>query len=289
MLIGTADPKTVAQVMRIAEDFYPSVINHLNEAGTSPQTMRNGPKEATNEVAGDAIQNQLRKLRQEVKVLREGVSQLIDLLQKQVDENPTQEPSSIDSQSSNTPAKKSGALMWEKIGIRAKPTEVTGSRYRGGLKILEVRWDNPAAKQGMRQGDVLVGLDKWETLEDENLLYVLDKLKASNADRLKVYLLRGNETLFGHLKFALPPKPNHDAGKHNAIPSDVSKPTTIWGLLLDAVIEIALQNSKTIRNLGAVTLDSDSGLVVLTVNADLDINQFEAATRKLVSDVEEAY
>ena len=43
------------------------------------------------------------------------------------------------------------------------------SRYRGGLTIKEVRKGSPAAKQGMRAGDVLVGMHIWETVSLENV------------------------------------------------------------------------------------------------------------------------
>ncbi|MDP6059904.1 MAG: polysaccharide biosynthesis/export family protein, partial [Pirellulaceae bacterium] len=290
VLIGTADPRTVERVIRVAEVFYPSVISHLNEAVTLPQTSRNGPSETTDEVTRHTLPNQLRELRQDVKVLRGSVSQLIDLLQEQVDKTQPQEPPSIDSESSNTPATEPVAVIWETIGIRAEPTDFdAGSRYRGGLKILEVRPESPAAKEGMRLGDVLVGLDKWETLESKNLVFALDQLKENHSDQLKFYLLRGNETLFGHLKLAPHPNLKSNSAEDNALTSPVGEPTSFWRLSLDAVIDIALQNSKVTRNLIGVTLDNDSNVILLESNADLDINQFEVAAKKLVGDVEEAY
>lgn len=290
VLIGTADPRTAERVIRVAEVFYPSVISHLNEAGTLPQTSRNRPSETTDEVTRDTLPNQLRELRQDVKVLRGSVSQLIDLLQEQVDKTQPQEPPSIDSESSDTPATEPVAVIWETIGIRAEPTDFDGgSRYRGGLKILEVRPESPAAKEGMRLGDVLVGLDRWETLESKNVVFALDQLKENHSDQLKFYLLRGNETLFGHLKLAPHPNLKSDSAENNALTSPVGEPTSFWGLSLDAVIDIALQNSKVTRNLIGVTLDSDSNVILLESNANLDINQFEVAAKKLVGDVEEAY
>ena len=73
------------------------------------------------------------------------------------------------------------------------------SRYRGGLVVLDVRGDGPAAEQGIRVGDILVGLHVWETISVDNVAYVLDKAREENLGPIKFYVLRGRETLFGHL------------------------------------------------------------------------------------------
>jgi serine protease Do len=73
------------------------------------------------------------------------------------------------------------------------------ARYRGGLLVKEVRSGGPASDQGIRSGDVLVGLHVWETVSVDNITYVLDKAREDNLGPLKFYVLRGRETLFGHL------------------------------------------------------------------------------------------
>jgi serine protease Do len=73
------------------------------------------------------------------------------------------------------------------------------SRYRGGLLGKDVRTKGPASEQGIREGDILVGLHVWETISYENVTYVLDKAQEDNLGPLKFYVLRGRETLFGHL------------------------------------------------------------------------------------------
>ena len=50
-----------------------------------------------------------------------------------------------------------------------------GTRYRGGLTVLDVRPGSPAAQQGIRRGDVLVGMHVWETISLENIAYILDR------------------------------------------------------------------------------------------------------------------
>lgn len=93
---------------------------------------------------------------------------------------------------------------WEEIGIRCQPmpsgkVQKLQARYRGGLLITEVRKDGPAIDQGIRQGDILVGLHVWETITTENISYVLDKVRDDDLVQLKFFILRGRETLFGNL------------------------------------------------------------------------------------------
>ena len=93
---------------------------------------------------------------------------------------------------------------WQELGLRVEPAQSAKvqklqARYRGGLVVKEVRANGPAADQGIRDGDILVGLHVWETISTENVTYVLDKAREDNLGPLKFYVLRGRETLFGHL------------------------------------------------------------------------------------------
>ena len=54
---------------------------------------------------------------------------------------------------------------------RATQFREYNSAYRGGLAIVAVRADGPAARQGIRQGDILVGMHKWETISPENVTW----------------------------------------------------------------------------------------------------------------------
>jgi len=93
---------------------------------------------------------------------------------------------------------------WLELGLRVEAVpqakvQRLQSRYRGGLAVLEVRSDGPATEQGIRVGDILVGLHVWETISVDNVTYVLDKAREDNLGPIKFYVLRGRETLFGHL------------------------------------------------------------------------------------------
>jgi serine protease Do len=80
-----------------------------------------------------------------------------------------------------------------------------GTRYRGGLTVLDVRAGSPAAQQGIRRGDVLVGMHVWETVSLENIAYILDREDLSKLDSVVFYIVRGSDTLFGHLRLAQRP------------------------------------------------------------------------------------
>jgi serine protease Do len=93
---------------------------------------------------------------------------------------------------------------WRELGIRVQlvpPARVQKlqSRYRGGLLVTEVRPDGPASEQGIREGDILVGLHVWETIAPDNIGYILDKAEEEHLNPIKFYVLRGSETLFGHI------------------------------------------------------------------------------------------
>jgi serine protease Do len=97
--------------------------------------------------------------------------------------------------------------VWRKLGLKLQSIaqadfEQFGSRYRGGLRVEAVRAGSPAEDQGIRRGDVLVGMHKWETVSVQNVQYVLGQFEADPDQPIKFFILRGSETLFGHLSIA---------------------------------------------------------------------------------------
>ncbi len=93
---------------------------------------------------------------------------------------------------------------WREFGVRLEPVQAAAvqklqARYRGGLLVEEVREDGPAAEQGIRKGDILVGLHVWETIAPDNIAYILERAEQEHLNPIKFYVLRGRETLFGHL------------------------------------------------------------------------------------------
>jgi serine protease Do len=91
---------------------------------------------------------------------------------------------------------------WSLLGLKLSKVQtgdqsLTGQPYRGGMLVTDVRPQSPAQKNGLRNGDVLVGLHVWETVSTENITYVLSHPQFSNFNPLKFYVLRNRETLYG--------------------------------------------------------------------------------------------
>jgi serine protease Do len=96
---------------------------------------------------------------------------------------------------------------WDALGLRLSPISSAEFRryrtnYRGGLRVASVRVDSAADEQGIRKGDVLVGMHVWETISMENVAYILNH--SPEVDQpMKFFILRGKDTLYGHLPVTL--------------------------------------------------------------------------------------
>ena len=93
---------------------------------------------------------------------------------------------------------------WRVLGLRLAPAgkeecQRTTSRYRGGMRVLAVRPDSPAARQNIRAGDILVGMHVWETISRDNVLFVLNHADLESFQPVKFFILRGDETLYGFM------------------------------------------------------------------------------------------
>ena len=97
------------------------------------------------------------------------------------------------------------ALAWRTLGMQLVPvtgdTSVfSGSQYHGGMRIVKVRNGSPAEMNGIRPGDILVGLHLWETVTPQNVSWVLENPEFPKFNPLKFYILRGRDTLYGHMQ-----------------------------------------------------------------------------------------
>jgi serine protease Do len=96
---------------------------------------------------------------------------------------------------------------WNTLGLKLAVMDVDdfkalNTRYRGGLTVLEVRPGSPAHQQGIRRGDILVGMHIWETISLENMAYILERDDLSKLDSIVFYIIRGSDTLYGHMRLA---------------------------------------------------------------------------------------
>lgn len=91
---------------------------------------------------------------------------------------------------------------WHILGMKLSPVgpgQISGNKYHGGLMVMDVRQNGPASVEGIKKGDILIGLHLWETVSHENVEYVITHPELTTFSPLKFWILRGQETLYGHL------------------------------------------------------------------------------------------
>jgi serine protease Do len=86
-------------------------------------------------------------------------------------------------------------VVWRRLGVRVQPVgaeAVAGvdRQLRGGLTILEVAAGSPAARAGLQRGDVLIGLHLWESIDLNNVLFVLNHKDLATFSPFKAYFVR---------------------------------------------------------------------------------------------------
>ncbi|MEL6895494.1 MAG: trypsin-like peptidase domain-containing protein [Planctomycetota bacterium] len=115
---------------------------------------------------------------------------------------------SVASSSSNASADSSG---WGRLGIATKPMSSTQiarwdarmrREYEGGLQVTQVRRGSPSAKQGIRPGDILLGLNGWQTAADSDLRTILAQPKMERGGQSKFYILRSGVIRYGFFQLA---------------------------------------------------------------------------------------
>jgi serine protease Do len=98
--------------------------------------------------------------------------------------------------------------VWETLGLRLEPVPTkqfrqTQTKYHGGMTVVAVRPESPAARQGIARGDVLVGLHIYETVKLQDVAYILNLPNFVDLEPVKFYILRDNEPKFGHLQVSM--------------------------------------------------------------------------------------
>jgi serine protease Do len=103
--------------------------------------------------------------------------------------------------------------VWDVLGLKLSEEprstfQRRSTRYRGGMHVEEVRPNSPAALEGIQPGDILVGMHKWETASEQDIQYIVSRPTLSQMGKLKFYVLRGQNTLYGHLNVAKADSPS---------------------------------------------------------------------------------
>jgi serine protease Do len=124
-----------------------------------------------------------------VVVRRKGAEQKLDLVLQPVD--------AVSSAASD--------VIWRKLGLRLgsiNAEQVTRSNHQlhGGLLVLDVSANSPAAKSEIMRGDILVGLHQWETVSVENVVFVLNHPDLATFNPLRFFIVRGGQLHRGWLQ-----------------------------------------------------------------------------------------
>lgn len=98
----------------------------------------------------------------------------------------------------------SSDVIWSKLGVMVQPVAgdtvaKVNRQLNGGLEVVELNSDGPAAKAGIRKGDILVGLHTFETLSADNVIYVLSHPDLSSYYPLSFYILRSGQVRKGSM------------------------------------------------------------------------------------------
>ncbi len=110
-------------------------------------------------------------------------------------------PGNVAASSQSTEGDADSQRIWDTIGIRVLKIARTNpslmnSKYEGGLQVVSVRPDSPAARSGIQQRDVLVGLDRYQTVKTTDVAWVLEH---HETDYVRFHVYRSNDTLYGDM------------------------------------------------------------------------------------------
>lgn len=84
--------------------------------------------------------------------------------------------------------------------ISTQQKRMLGKRYNGGLQVVSVKAGSRADRHGIRKGDILLGLDGFETLNDRNLNFILQDNRLRKLKSLSFQIFRqGQGALVGHM------------------------------------------------------------------------------------------
>ena len=90
--------------------------------------------------------------------------------------------------------------------LKAEPSSSLrrlGVPYEGGMRVVSVRSGSSAAEQGVQTGDILVKMHRWTTANSRDLQFIVNHAnKLASSEPVKFYIVRGEDTFFGHMRVA---------------------------------------------------------------------------------------
>jgi serine protease Do len=89
----------------------------------------------------------------------------------------------------------SGDLLWKALGMKVVPTDNESitrlyAHLHGGMLVTDLQTNGPATRAGIQTGDILVGLQNWETCNFDNINYVLNHEGFSTFKPLQFHIIR---------------------------------------------------------------------------------------------------
>ncbi|MBI2803830.1 MAG: trypsin-like peptidase domain-containing protein [Planctomycetes bacterium] len=95
-------------------------------------------------------------------------------------------------------------IVWQKIGLQLSPVGgdlVTriNRQLHGGLEVTNINPGGVAARAGIRKGDILVGLHSWETVNVDNVNYVLNHPDLPTFNPVPFFIVRSGQIRQGKL------------------------------------------------------------------------------------------
>ena len=97
---------------------------------------------------------------------------------------------------------------WETLGLILEEEPAVAFRekslpYEGGMRVVSVKPESSAARQGVREGDILVRFHRWTTVSQADVQFLVDHADTlSEAGSLKFYIVRGDKTHFAQMEVA---------------------------------------------------------------------------------------
>ena len=97
---------------------------------------------------------------------------------------------------------------WDSLGLILEPESRSefrrrGLSFSGGMRVMAVRSGSSAAIEGIQKGDVLVKMHRWTTTSEQDMRNIVRRADSiAKLGTVKFYIVRGNDTFFGHMMIA---------------------------------------------------------------------------------------
>lgn len=78
--------------------------------------------------------------------------------------------------------------------------DAKGTRYRGAVLVTDIRPNSRASAAGIQRGDLLLGIDSWQTIDREDVKLIARKFKQlGSKGKARFYVVRNHQILFGYV------------------------------------------------------------------------------------------